>query len=200
MDGRLYVRDNLLRALVKKWFAFQYVLQSGTQEEAQREHEQLVALVREYEFSVERGSEVASKMEKQLAGLAAATQEGREELERAKRRTAELKAGFKQAEQARSNHEEYEKLAELISRYPSREETVTIVNGLKHEIEALDEEKRELENRLAAKNGQFQLLLHAIRSLQAAPVHSQSQQQAGSAVAVAQASSGKEDQMEEGEL
>ncbi len=83
---------------------------------------------------------------------------------------------------------------------------MTIVNGLKHEIEVLEGEKRDLENRLAMKNGQFQLLLHAIRSLQAAPLQSQpqqqqQQQQQQAAVAAAAAAPGaKEDQMEEGEL
>ncbi len=193
MDGRLYVRDNLLRALVKKWFAFQHVLQSGNLEGAQRERDQLVALVREYEFSVERGSEVATKMDKQLSNLAAATAEAREELKRAKERTAQLKAGYKQAKQARSNHEEYEKLAELISRYPSQEETVATVNQLKKQIEELEQEKREMESRLAVKNNQFQLLLHAIRSLQS--THS-----AQPAAVVATAATTNEDDVEEGQL
>ena len=80
--------------------------------------------------------------------------------------TAELKEEYKKAKVARAHHEEYMKLAELISKYPSQEETEATVKALKTDIAALEEEKQQLQDKLSRKNGQFQLLLHAIQSLQ----------------------------------
>jgi seryl-tRNA synthetase len=170
MESRLLVRDQLLRGVVKRWFAFESALQSGTGEEAQREHALLVTALHEYEFALGRAAEVQQRAQQQLQVGEQNSEETRVKLERARQTSAKLRQTYKQAKLARSNHEEYEKLAELVGRYPSREETMATVTALKAEIEALEAEKKDTENKLALKNGQFQLLLHAIRGLQASKV------------------------------
>jgi hypothetical protein len=167
MEQRLLVRDQLLRAVVKKWFSFQHALHSGSVDEAHVEHAQLLAALNEYEYSAGRAVEVAGKLADQMMSSERVLGEKQEELKRARERSWELKQSYKQAKIARNNHDEYEKLAELVGRYPSREETMSTVTALTAEIEALEAEKKEMEGRLALKNGQFQLLLYAIRGLQA---------------------------------
>ena len=81
-----------------------------------------------------------------------------------------LVESYKKAKIAKNNHDEYEKLAELISKYPSQEETERTVNQLKEEIRVLEQQNSEMEDKLNVKNGQLQLLLFAIQNLKSKDV------------------------------
>lgn len=83
----------------------------------------------------------------------------------ARQRTLEMKDAYREARVARSNYEEYEKLAALISKYPSREKTEEVVANLQRDIDALEAQNRDLERQFAVRTGQFQHLLYAIRAL-----------------------------------
>ena len=163
MESRLYVRDGLLRNVVRRWGVLQAAVEAGGDGAA--EEESLQAALGEYSFAVERAEAAERRRgrEKRARGESEG-EEGREK--EAEEKMARARAAYRGAKAARANHEEYEKLAELISKYPSREETVATVVQLRSEIAALQEEKKAAEKRLAEKNAQFQLLLHAIRQLQ----------------------------------
>ena len=165
---RVMMRDQLLKVLVKKWFSFQHALQNLSKEEASEEYAGLIDMVNEYEFSLEHAQRVVKKHERQHSENKALAEQQREELEALKMTNSELKEAYVQAKVSRTHHEEYQKLAELISKYPSQEETVATVSSLKRDIEALEQEKQAMESRIAQKNGQFQLLLHSIQALQSA--------------------------------
>jgi hypothetical protein len=122
-------------------------------------------VVEEYQFTLERAEQVASKQKKEETENAAVLAQQSEELERLQEENEELKQSYKKAKIAKNNHDEYEKLAELISKYPSQEETEQTVANLKDEIDVLKLQNSDMEEKLNVKNGQLQLLLFAIQNL-----------------------------------
>ena len=135
MEARVLMRDQLLKAVVKKWFryalaspcstltltrmvrgSFQHALQNLSEDEASQEYDELMATLREYEFSLERAEEVVRKNEEQRKRSEEQAKQQAERLEALKARNAELKAAYKQAKITRTHYEEYTKLAELISK------------------------------------------------------------------------------------
>lgn len=112
-------------------------------------------------------------------------------LDSTNKNTNNQKKEYRQAKVARANYEEYEKLAALISKYPSRVETEgntrprgrsfpsfkpfflpqETVAELERDIEALERTKKDLEAQISMRHGQFQHLLHALRSLSVVMAH-----------------------------
>lgn len=75
------------------------------------------------------------------------------------------KAELATAKRIRRNRQEYDALARVIERHPSREETATKLARLESEIKQLQELKTDLNEKLEKRRKQFEILLGAAQDL-----------------------------------
>lgn len=117
------------------------------------------------EFSAAKTAKVVSMNDKQSEVCAAECGVFSGKLEQRKSDTVEAKQKLADAWQNRKQQEEYDALATIILKLPSRQQSLASTAKVQAELDNLSEETTKLDLKFQERQRQFQLLVHSIKEL-----------------------------------
>eukprot|EP00039_Didymoeca_costata_P022213 m.3996 g.3996 ORF g.3996 m.3996 type:complete len:211 (+) comp2874_c0_seq1:122-754(+) len=118
------------------------------------------------QFSLLKQEQIVKMNNRESENYAAVSKELEVKIEQCKLDIETAKEGLKEAKGVRKHREEYDALASVILKMPSRQETIKEMNEMEKDISELTGESAKLETELQARQKQYSLLLYALRDIQ----------------------------------
>nr|XP_058938823.1 THO complex subunit 7 homolog [Kogia breviceps] len=162
IDGEGAGDDRRINLLVKSFIKW---CNSGSQEEEYSQYQCMLSTLSQCEFSMGKTLLVYNMNLREMANYEKIYKETECSIAGARKKIAECKKQILQAKRIRKNHQEYDALAKVIHRLPSRRETLKKLEALGKELEHLSHIKESVEYTLELRKKQFYVLLSILHEL-----------------------------------